>query len=88
MGFAERQFLIELDVLLNVQTPLFELHAEIVHRDVVARSRSPHAVKETFGSRFVGNGVNDHVGTGQDSLSSLGGGAHHVAGVREGGTAR
>ncbi len=79
--FTERLVLVDFDVQLHLQAPVVRLHAELMHRDVVASGHGAHAIEDAFGPGFAGDGVDHHVGPGQHAMHCSRGSMDQLAGV-------
>ena len=88
VSLAKRHGLVDFEVLLDVQTVVELLHADLVDGEVAAGGDGADAVVDALGDGCGGDGVDDDVGAGKMALDGFGGGHGELLGALEGEVAR
>ena len=88
VGGAEGHGLVDFQVLLDVESVVELLDADVVDGEVGAGGDGADAVVDAFGDGGGGDGVDDDVGSGEMALDGFGGGEGDLLGALEGEVAR
>src|SRR5437764_11947862 len=69
MGLFQPQLLVHFQVLLNVQLTIEILHAHVMHIEVMPSRNRPHPIENILSRSRPWDGMNHHVGVGEDLLN-------------------